>query len=99
MRVAAWPEPTPVLRRMGFHDKACRVCGWRFFTNAGLREHRDEGCRSPSPAQVASWSEAGRRVAALNNTHRRRCSCGLESTASGLGIHQKATGHTGWASA
>ncbi len=115
--VEEWPTPSPVLRRMGHHAKACRVCGWRFFTVAGLHEHEDAGgCTPPGPAQTeaapigakqtsirepsaaqAALQDTGRRVAALNNSRRRRCDgCGHESTAPGIGLHQKYHGHTGW---
>jgi len=78
------------LRSAGYTHKACPVCGWRFFTFDGLDEHSAE-CRT---------QENGRRIAALNNTRRRRCDqCSLVSTVAGLGIHQKATGHTGWTEA
>lgn len=94
-------EPSPILRTLGFKDRACGVCGWRFFTSAALQEHEAEcDARPPSPAQVAAWRQTGLRVAALNNTGRRRCDdCDLTSTPGGLGVHQKATGHSGWSEA
>lgn len=33
---------------------------------------------------------------ALNNTRKRRCSCGKESTVAGIGRHQQVSGHEGW---
>ncbi len=94
-------KPLPVLRTLGFADKACRTCGWRFFTWDGLTEHEaDCDSRPPSPAQVAAWKEAGQRIAATNNARRRGCAdCGLVSSPAGIGIHQKATGHAGWTDA
>jgi len=87
----AWPEPAPTIRRMGSYRKACRGCGWRFFTVGGLRDH-EAHCLAQAGRRVA-----GRAKAAVNNTYSRRCDdCGRLSTPAGLGMHQKHTGHTGW---
>ncbi|MCB0908226.1 MAG: hypothetical protein KDB63_14020 [Nocardioidaceae bacterium] len=83
---------------LGFVDRACAVCGWRFFTSAALYEH-SLGCRPPKRVAPAQ-REAGRRVAALNNSRRRRCNdCGYASTPAAVGNHLKHTGHTGWTEA
>lgn len=38
--LAVEPEPLPIIRTLGFHDRACSVCGWRFFTTAALADHQ-----------------------------------------------------------
>lgn len=96
----------PALGAVQVPTRVCPICSDTFFTQVGLDEHvrlGNHGCLSRrwvtgkiSPAGLVSLRERGRRVAALNNTRRRRCSCGHESNAPGVGLHQKATGHTGW---
>ena len=90
-------------------DKACAACGAAFYTNVGLAEHRRLGCGNGhgSPVRVrrrrrytdagrSSLQERGRQVAARNNARRVRCgTCGHVSTPSGVGLHQRFTGHTG----
>lgn len=92
---SALAEAKP-LRSLGFADRACGVCGWRFFTTLALHEH-SYNCppRPPRPINPV-LQDAGRRIAAHNNSRRRRCDeCGHESTAAGIGSHQKAKGHQG----
>lgn len=87
----------PDLRTLGYADKACGVCGWRFFTTAGRYEHEATHFAPPPEPVSPALREAGLRVAALNNSRRCRCDvCGLTSTRPALGFHQKHTGHTGW---
>jgi len=84
-----------LLRDLGFADRACSACGWRFFTTAGLYEH--EQTHLPPKEVSPALRDAGLKVAALNNARRRRCKeCGYESTPAGVGTHQKAWGHVGW---
>jgi hypothetical protein len=89
-------------------SKVCRLCGDSFWTQVGLDEHVRVGQHnrmrrrwvtgSVSPAALVVLQQRGREIAAENNARRRRCGgCDLTSTPSGLGLHQKATGHTGWA--
>lgn len=83
--------------------RPCPVCGLRFFTGVGVEEHvrlnHPTHQMEPLPCG-GSAREHGLRLAARNNAHRRRCSvCGLESTPAALGMHQKASGHIGWAEA
>ena len=91
VRRGEWPHPTPELKRAGFPDRACPVCGWRFFTTLALHEHR-QGC---SQAR-ANLRKAGLAVTALNNSRRLRCDeCGKVSTPSGIALHQRGLGHSG----
>jgi hypothetical protein len=85
--------------------QVCLTCGDSFFTQVGLAEHVRLGQHNQT---VRLWvggvspalRENGLRVAQLNNSRRRRCDgCGLVSTPAAVGIHQKFTGHTGWAEA
>lgn len=97
------------------HDtprKPCPTCGERFFTNTGLDEHirlgqhtnRDLRIRWVtgrfSPAALPILQERGRTIAAQNNARRRSCcGCDLVTTPAALGMHQRASGHTGWTEA
>ena len=94
--VAVEEKPNVVLlRTLGFADRACSVCGWRFFTSAALYDH-SLTCRPPKRISAA-LRQAGLRVAALNNSRRRQCNeCGLTSTLAALGYHQKHAGHSGY---
>lgn len=86
-----WPAPSPDLRALGRWDRACGVCGWRFFTVGALRNH-EATCRPPAPDAGVKRQTAGRLQAAVNNTFSRRCDgCSLLSTPAGLGKHQKHT--------
>lgn len=89
--------------------KPCAKCGAKFFTNVGLDEHVRLGCSNATgspvtvrrrwwitPAGQAILRERGRKVTALNNSRRVRCTeCGRVSTPSGIGSHQRATNHVG----
>ena len=88
--------------------RACPECGVRFFTAVGLEEHVRAGDHGTtvvrswvtggvSPAGLIALQEAGRKVAALNNSRRRSChGCGHVSTPSGIALHQQGSGHVGW---
>lgn len=78
------------LRNVGYADRACAHCGWRFFTTLGLAEHvRD--C-----AHRQNLRERGLAVVALVNSRRVECAeCGHISTPGGLSLHQKYRGHEG----
>ncbi len=104
---------TPVRKRSfvrGGQDtpqKECRACGDKFWTQVGLDEHVRLGNHGQttrrwvtgtvSPAGLKSLRKRGLEISAENNARRRRCTCGLVSTPAGLGLHQKSTGHVGWA--
>lgn len=89
-------------------DRRCPAgCGARFFTRVGVEEHTRQGCGNghgspvscrrafPSAKQKAAWSASGKRVTALNNERRVRCSCGKVSTPAGVALHQRYSGHEG----
>lgn len=98
----------PAIGARSIPTKACPVCGDSFFTQIGLDAHVEGGVHSRytrrwvtgrfSPAGLEVMRAAGRNVAALNNSRRRRCNeCPLTTTPAALGAHQKSTGHIGYA--
>lgn len=105
MSVLAVERPLPHLRDLGFADRACGVCGWRFFTTMGLYEH-EQTHRPPEPPRYrlspegrASLQSIGSAAGKRLTSTRRRCNaCGMETHVPGMGKHQKASGHTGWTS-
>ncbi len=99
----SWNDGSSVIPK-----RSCRACGALFFTGVGLAEHTRLGCGNghgspvkrrrawPTAAQAANWSAAGRRVVALNNSRRVRCTeCGKLSTPSGIALHQRKFNHSG----
>lgn len=98
------------LSRSETPNKVCPRCSDRFFTQVGLDEHLRTGDHAHttrrwvtgklSPTGLAALQERGRTIAAQNNARRRSCdTCGRVTTPAALGIHQRSTGHTGWAEA
>lgn len=93
----AFPPAWVELRQLGFSDRACGRCGWRFFTTAGLWDHQQE-CEQLAAVErrVLALRQTGLAVTALNNARRIRChGCELVATPGPITVHQRATGHTG----
>lgn len=60
--------------------------------------HRRVDMGSKTPEETVAYLEGQRSKSKIASgfVTRRTCSCGFESHQAGIGIHQKASGHTGW---
>jgi len=62
---------------------------------ADLFAWRSAAGKKGAQAAGPNLTEHRKRLAAENNTRRRTCVCGFESTVAGLGRHQQVSGHRG----